>query len=152
MNHVRPLMRWWALPAGDRILFALLLIALPLVSVSLRWLGYRRTLALVETRSDMPVRRAASAADLAHAHHLARLLSTAGRRGLRATCLPQALLLHLLLRRRGLEPQLKLGMRRTDAQPDMHAWVELGGVSLDPAPSTHVPFDAASHPAGHRHG
>ncbi len=152
MNPVRPLARWWALPARDRILFAFLLIALPLVSACLRWLGYRRTLALVEARSELPARRAATAIERDQARQLASLAALAGRRGLRATCLPQAMVLHLLLRRRGLDPQLKLGVRRSEPEPDMHAWVELGGVSLDPAPSTHVPFDTASHPAGHRHG
>lgn len=152
MNLAWPLARWWALPARDRLLFASLLFALPLMSASLRLLGYRRTLALVEARSDMPARRTATTAERDRAHRLATLLSIAGRRGLRATCLPQAMLLHLLLRRRGLDPQLKLGVRRTDAQPDMHAWVELEGDSLDPLPSTHRAFDTASPFDGQPHG
>jgi hypothetical protein len=151
MNPARPLARWWALPARDRILFALLLAFLPLVSSCLRVLGYRRTLALIEARSDMPARRTATTAERDRAHRLATLLSIAGRRGLRATCLPQAMLLHLLLRRRGLDPQLKLGVRRTNAQPDMHAWVELEGDSLDPARSTHVAFNATSPSDGQPH-
>lgn len=152
MNPARPLARWWALPARDRLLFASLLLALPLMSASLRLLGYRRTFALVEARSGMPGRHVATAAERNRALRLAALLAIAGRHGLRTTCLPQALLLHLLLRRRGLDPQLKLGVRRTEPRPDMHAWVELEGDSLDPLPSTHRAFDTASPFDGQRHG
>lgn len=152
MNPARPLARWWALPARDRLLFASLLFALPLMSACLRLLGYRRTLAMVESRSGMPARHSATAAERDRALRLAGLLAVAGRHGLRATCLPQAMLLHLLLRRRGLDPQLKLGVRRTEAGPDMHAWVELEGDSLDTLPSTHRAFDTASPFDGQRHG
>ena len=152
MNPVRPLARWWALPARDRIHFAFLLIALPLVSASLRLMGYRRTLALVEARSEQPARRTATPIERDQARRLASLAALAGRRGLRATCLPQAMVLHLLLRRLGLDPQFKLGVRRAEPGPDMHAWVELDGNSLDPAPSNHVAFDAASRSADPRHG
>lgn len=140
MNPARPLARWWALPARERILFAFLLVALPLTSACLRVLGYRRTLAFIEARSHVPTRHVATAAERNLAHRLAKLLAIAGRRGLRATCLPQALLLHLLLRRRGLDPQLKLGVRQTETGPDMHAWVELDGESLDSASSTYATF------------
>lgn len=143
MIGARHLARWWALPARERWLFPLLLLMLPLVSLGLSLLGYRRMLALVERLGHRRQCHPATAAELEHARRLATLLAIAGRRGLPATCLRQALLLHLLLRRRGLSPQLLLGLRRTDGQPAMHAWVELEGTSLDPSPLEHAPFRPA---------
>lgn len=140
MIGARHLARWWALPARERWLFPLLLLMLPLVSLGLSLLGYRRMLALVERLGHRRQRHPATAAELEQARRLATLLAVAGRRGLPATCLRQALLLHLLLRRRGLSPQLLLGLRRTDGLPAMHAWVELEGTSLDPSPLEHAPF------------
>ncbi|WP_310649438.1 lasso peptide biosynthesis B2 protein [Thermomonas sp. S9] len=127
-------------PRANAGLFPLLLLMLPLVSLGLSLLGYRRMLALVERVGHRRQRHPATTQELEAARRLAGLLAIAGRRGLPATCLRQALLLHLLLRRRGLAPQLLLGLRRTDGQPAMHAWVELEGTSLDPSPLEHTPF------------
>ncbi len=140
MIGARHLARWWALPARERWLFPLLLLMLPLVSLGLSLLGYRRMLALVERVGHRRQRHPATTQELEAARRLAGLLAIAGRRGLPATCLRQALLLHLLLRRRGLAPQLLLGLRREDGQPAMHAWVELDGTSFDPPPLEHAPF------------
>ncbi|MFN3310267.1 MAG: lasso peptide biosynthesis B2 protein [Thermomonas sp.] len=140
MIGARHLARWWALPARERRLFPFLLLMLALVSLGLSLLGYRRMLALVERLGHCRQRHPATAAELEHARRLAGLLAIAGRRGLPATCLRQALLLHLLLRRRGLASQLLLGLRREGGLPAMHAWVELEGTSLDPSPLEHAPF------------
>lgn len=140
MIGARHLARWWALPVRERRLFPFLLLMLPLVSLGLSLLGYRRMLALVERLGHHRQRHPATAAELEYAHRLARLLAIAGRHGLSATCLRQALLLHLLLRRRGLDPRLTFGLRRENGRPIMHAWVELDSTSLDPSPLEHAPF------------
>lgn len=125
------LQRWYALSAGDRGRLLGLTLLLPVVSTSLRLLGYRRARALSERLSRHPKPRPASMADLERAQALARLANIAGRRGLiQATCLRQALAVYLLLRRRGLAPELKLGVDRLGSRPDMHAWVELDGHAL----------------------
>ena len=125
------LRRWRALPAGDRGRLLGLLLLVPMVSASLRLLGYRRTRTSFERISRHPQPRPATTADLEQAETLALLAAIAGRRGLvEATCLRQALAVYLLLRRRGLEPQLKLGVDRQGTRPDMHAWVELNGQPL----------------------
>lgn len=145
MNPAFRLSQWWRLPRSSRYLFWLLLAGLPAVSVSLRLLGFRRTLAVVERVSHRRHPRSATAADVAAGHDLARLCAIAGRHGLfPATCLRQALLVHGLLRRRGLPPVLRLGVRRKDASPDMHAWVELNGVALGETELAHTPFQTLS--------
>ena len=46
----------------------------------------------------------------------------------RATCLTQALALHILLRRRRLESIIHIGVAKNEGEPlESHAWVESGG-------------------------
>lgn len=148
---MRLLSRWRALPTGDRARLFLFVLTLPLVTACLTLFGYRRTLGLAGQLSQKPLRRLPTPSEQTRARRLAWLLQVAGRRGLRAACLPQALLLYWWLRRDGLDPQLKLGARRTDSGPTMHAWVELHGESLDPASSSYATFQAPSSRANHRY-
>lgn len=152
MNPARRLRQWRRLPRDSRRLLWLLFLALPLVALALRLLGYQRTLALVEHQSRPKATRHPTSDDIAAGQHLARLAVIAGRHGLvTATCLRQALLVHGLLRRRGLTPVLKLGVRRQGALPDMHAWVELGGVALGQPVLAHAPFQSiAGQPTSQR--
>lgn len=60
------------------------------------------------------------------------------------TCLRQALAVHWLLRRRGLQPELRFGVDRIDNAPDMHAWVELEGVPLAQPQLRHRAFQSAT--------
>lgn len=121
-----------------------LLLGLPLVSISLRLLDYKRTRSLMEWMSRHPQPRVASIAEVRDADRLAQLAAMAGNRGVvKATCLRQALLVHATLRRRGLQPELKLGVRREDGGIAAHAWVELGGQRLA---QTQVDFAAFDEP------
>ena len=129
-----------ALPAGERLRLLLMMLALPLVSLSLRVLGYVRTVRLVEWLSRRP-RRSAGDDDLREAEALAQLVAITGRRRfVQATCLRQALLVHGLLRRRGLRPELKLGVRREGDGIEAHAWVELEGHALAQQVLDYSPF------------
>ncbi len=129
---LRRLRQWWQLPWGERGLLLVLMAAQPALSLSLRVHGYGKTRSHVEALSKHPAPRDASPADMAAAERLAQLARIAGRRGvLVTTCLRQALAVHGLLRRRGLRPELKLGVDRLPGRSvDMHAWVELDGVAL----------------------
>ena len=138
MNAVQ---RWAALTPGDRIRLPLLMLSLPLVSAALRYVGYKRTRAVVERLSRHPHLRAANAADIQHAQRLAELAAIAGRRGLvEATCLPQTLVVYASLRRRGLRPQLRIGVTRNPALPLAHAWVELEGQALGSGAAGHIAY------------
>ncbi len=122
---------WLALPAPERVTLSWLLLGLPLVWLSLRVAGYQRTRQLVEAASRHPQPRRADAEDVRDAERLAQLAADAGIHGLvKATCLPRALVVHAALRRRGLQPALKLGVRRQAQGIEAHAWVELEGHPL----------------------
>lgn len=56
----------------------------------------------------------------------------AGRHGpYRAKCLPQSLTLWWLLRRQGIESQLRFGARKNARRMEAHAWVEFEGTPLN---------------------
>ena len=61
---------------------------------------------------------------------LAWAVTAASRRVPAATCLTQALALHLLCRRRGWPTQLQIGVARSDGAFRAHAWVEHDGKIL----------------------
>lgn len=119
----------------------MMLFGLPAMDAALRLFGYVKTRRWLERRSAGSDVRMATPGDLDAAENLARLAAIAGRRGpIAATCLRQSLLVYWLLRRRGLAPELKIGVRKQDAVVDAHAWVELEGRALAPADITHRPF------------
>jgi hypothetical protein len=133
---------WRALPARERLLLLRLLAGLPLVALALRLFDYRRTRRLTEWLSRHPNPRPPSGPELREAERLAQLAATAGHNGLvKATCLRQALLVHGMLRRRGLEPELKLGVRRDGEAFAAHAWVELAGQRLAQSDVQFASFD-----------
>jgi hypothetical protein len=135
-------MRWRQLPAPERLPALQLLLLLPIVDLSLRAAGFQRTWAWLSrfARRDRPV-VAPDAADLAAAERLAALARAVGARSpWPASCLRQALVVWLLLRRRQLPAELKIGVQRRSAPFQAHAWVELGGVALDPSAAAHQPF------------
>lgn len=127
--------------AGVAVFAALL----PIVSILLRVAGYKRTRAWLErlvraSGKSTPV----TAEWIDHGHHLAHL----ARRGARWTpantsCLRQALLVHVLLRRQGLPSDIMFGVDAHQGTMDMHAWVELAGHPLGQPGLRHRPFEKA---------
>jgi hypothetical protein len=53
---------------------------------------------------------------------------------LRTRCLIRAVVLHRMLRRQGLQTSVVIGLPDAAATTDAHAWVELDGRDLGPAP------------------
>jgi len=141
---------WLALSGRERAQFVGLAAALAAVHASLALVGYVRTRRWVERFTAGRAQRAATAEDLEAARRLARLAAIAGRRGpVQASCLRQSLVLHGWLRRRGLNPEIVIGVRRDGgAALDAHAWIELDGISLD---GGEVSAGAGSAPARPRH-
>lgn len=113
----------------------------PVVSVSLWLLGFRRTAAWVE-------RSARGAGQAAHPDLVVREAAAALTRVRRYTpwtgrCLARALVLWWLLRRRGIVATLHLGTRMNDGQLDAHAWVMRDGRVLADSQSVLVDFPGA---------
>lgn len=123
-----------------------MMVALPGISLSLRVFGYGRVRRWIERTTARNAVRAPNPTEIAEGERLARLASMAGRHGpVAASCLRQALLIHGLLRRRGLQSELMIGVYRDGGGMSAHAWVELGGVQLAQTSMRHAPF--LKHPA-----
>lgn len=136
------LARWHQLPRDERALALRLLWLLPLIDVSLRSAGFQRSRAwLARFLPREGVLLDVSPASLAEAQRLAWLARAIGARSpWRTSCLRQALAVWLLLRRRRLPAELKIGVIRRDPPFQAHAWVELDGVALDPEAAAHAAF------------
>lgn len=74
----------------------------------------------------------ARAAGMQEAKNIARLVRAAATHSLYpANCLQQSLVLWWLLKRRGLESEIRFGARKEDEQLQAHAWVECFGLALN---------------------
>jgi hypothetical protein len=125
MSAFRRFCQW---SPAERSVACTALAMLPLVALGLRWLGLRRTQALLV---GLPRGPGNGSDVLARAQALAPIVAAAARHGpYRASCLPTALTLWWILRRRGIESSLRFGVRRGPAGIEAHAWVEHCGVAL----------------------
>jgi hypothetical protein len=143
---------WWSLspanwqkfielPRSEQWLLLQALLVLPLIGLGLRLLGLRR---LQNLLSHCPLKKPGGVpeeviSDLAQVQ--ARMVQIAARHGLyRATCLRQSLALWWLLRYRGVETNLRIGVKSADSGLEAHAWVELQGQPLNDDLDVHLRF------------
>jgi hypothetical protein len=104
----------------------------PAVAASLRLLGYERTRRWVGGR-DRPAVEGGQA-DAVVRSAVRAVAVVVRRRPLRAKCLPRSLALWSLLRRRGVDAEVVIGVRPGGVPLDAHAWVERDGVALNETP------------------
>lgn len=101
-------------------------LAVAMMDLLPRAIGFRRTLDLI--RRMVPDRGAVTDPSLIEATSQ-RIALAAAFHPRRALCLEQSLALHLLLRRRGVPSELRLGVQ---ARPFYaHAWVEVEGRAVN---------------------
>ncbi len=106
--------------------------ALPLIALALRRYGLARVQSFVQPRVQRTEAR--GAARHAEAYRVAWVVNVSARYGpWRANCLQRSTVLWWFLRRRGLDGDLRIGVRRNarTGQLDFHAWVEYSGVVLN---------------------
>lgn len=131
-------------PWERRVLLRALLL-LPLSMVRIRRLGVSRALLAAEPAARRPLPQVASQA--AVARRIAALVEVAARHGpFRATCLPICVTLQRLLRERGIDAQLHVGVRKAGHRLEAHAWVEREGSVLLDTGGAGEPFVAFEHP------
>jgi hypothetical protein len=122
---------------------------LPLMALSLRIAGFRRTQAMLQkflsTRAETVHYRSQNLAP--HASRTARMLWAAARYSLlHYTCLEKSLALWWLLGRQGIASSVRIGTRKSARGLEAHAWVEFDGTALNEMDASHErydPFDAA---------
>jgi hypothetical protein len=137
--------RFLHLPGSERRDLVTAAVLLPPVTVLLKSIGYQRSQRWLGRLSPPP----SIAGDLPGARNLGRLVTIAGRRHLApSTCLSRSLVLWVLLRRRGIDAEIRLGVRKDGAEVKVHAWVEYLGVPLNDADDVAQQFSAFP-PAAH---
>ena len=134
----RRIARLGSLQRGQwRVVLASLLL-MPAVQLSLRFRGFKRTAHMLAARSA----RRAGIADAREARAVADAVAlVAGRRAIGARCLGRSLVLWFLLRRRGIDAELVIGVDvPRGGELPAHAWVELAGEPVNDRPNVRERF------------
>ena len=144
MSWLKSLVRkgrtWVRLSWKERSLLLEALILLPLVALSLTLWGMRRTQSVLAQLSQQTM-LVPSTALLPQVDKTARMVGIAAQYSLlRTNCLKKSLVLWCLLRRQGIESELRIGVRREQNEFQAHAWVEYEGIVLNDTQSVRQRF------------
>ena len=109
---------------------------LRLTRLSLRTVGFRRTVALLNGLPSLPQLGPASGGDAAR---WADTINRVSGRPYGGTCLDRSVFLWFLMRRRNIDGRLRIGVAYDGKRLDGHAWVELDDrvVNDDPDVAEH---------------
>ena len=119
---MNPLQRLRHRRIGDFVALSEALLLLVVVRIGLRTTSYPRLRAWLDRMAGVRSRTPASVVDVTWA------VAAAARRMIGTTCLAEALAVYTMLRRRGHEPLLRVGVRQGDhSLLEAHAWVECDG-------------------------
>jgi hypothetical protein len=119
--------RFLALDGSERRLLLAAAFAMPVFALALRLAGIDRMQRWVGSVTGVRREGAAPA-------RIAWLAAAAARHGpIRATCLVRGLLTTYLLRRRGFDACLRVGVRLVEGRLEAHAWTECDGIALGEA-------------------
>lgn len=120
---------------------------LPLISLGLKALGYRRVSVVLETLSPHPFK---AALNEERARATAQAVAAAAARGpYHANCLERSLLVWWMLRWQGIPSRLKIGVRREGQTLKAHAWIEHGGNVIndqDDIAAWYTPYEGGTTP------
>jgi hypothetical protein len=137
------LRRFSALERPAQKLFLRAVVLLPLVTLSLRWRGFRATQAALQrflsntSREPDPAQVSKDAALTAH------LVNAADRYGMvHPSCLAKSLTLWWLLGGQGISSHLRIGTRKEKEKFEAHAWVECNGAALNEPDEHHHHYAA----------
>jgi hypothetical protein len=136
------LRRFSALESRARGIFLRAAALLPLLCLSLRLRGFRKTQAFLQ--KTLPSSKGATdnstpeCADLTIRMVRAAVRHSPGH----PTCLEESLALWWLLGRQGMACELRIGVRKQNEKFEAHAWVERDGTALNEPESSHEHYAA----------
>jgi hypothetical protein len=135
-------------PREDRRLILRASLVLPLTEIGLRLFGFRRWKVLVEKffLSTQPPKFQPPEVQREAALRAARAVRSVELHGpIHPNCLERSMTLWWMLRREGVNGELRIGARKQDGNFEAHAWVELDGQVLNDGADVHqhyARFDA----------
>lgn len=108
------------------------MLLLPLVALSLQVFGLNKTRAqMAKFTGATPLDTTPETEQLKIAQDTARMVVVAANHGLYpANCLKRSLLIWWLLARRGIDVEVKIGVRKSQDGFQAHAWIEYGNMVL----------------------
>ena len=141
------LRRFSAVDGPAQKLFLQSLALLPLISLSLRWSGYRATQTALQKIIGNPLSEQNPDDVSRRIAVTAHMVNAADRHGVfHPSCLAKSLTLWWLLGRQGIDARLRIGIRKEKDNFEAHAWVEREGAALNEPEEHHrhyAAFDAA---------
>lgn len=137
MNDLKRLLR---LSASEVMELFCAVLGVPVVALTLRLVSLRVIRRVIAATSAHTTKASVSPE---RAMRIAKLVSAAARRSpVESTCMARALALHWLLRLRGMESSLRIGVRKRGENLEAHLWVEHGGLPLMEGTDPHEAFAA----------
>ncbi|MDP3673047.1 MAG: lasso peptide biosynthesis B2 protein [Telluria sp.] len=134
--------RFRALGGEEKRSVMLAVVLLPYCWLALRSLGLARVLARLRR---LPTGVQLTPDAIQSARLLGRAVNIAARRGpFRMSCLTRSVLLAWLLRRRGIDVGVRIGVKVSAGEMAAHAWVQCAGVPVNDRPdiaAEFAPFD-----------
>ena len=140
MRLLPNLSKFARLSPHERPLLLTSVVLLPVMAAALRVAGFAR----IHRWLANPFVQRRTRRD-AEPHALAALVNAASNNlPIRCSCLTRSLLLDWMLRRRGVDSELRFGVRLIDGRLQAHAWVEFNGAPLNDSADVaerFAPFD-----------
>jgi hypothetical protein len=137
------LRRFSALERPAQSLFLRAIVLLPVVSLSLRWRGFRVTRATLERFLSNANSKQDNTVASGRAALVAHMVNAADRHGwVHPSCLAKSLALWWLLGREGITSELRIGIRKENEKFEAHAWVERDGAAVNEPEEHHQHYAA----------
>jgi transglutaminase superfamily protein len=139
---------WHSLSKSDRALLINALFLLPVVATSLKSVGLRRTQSWL-TRNTLGPVVPPTEQTRANVRRTAQMVAAACRQyPLHSRCLPRTVVLWSLLRRRGIDADVRIGVRGdTQGEFQAHAWLEWNGEIMNDAGDVAIQYLPFNRPA-----
>ncbi len=138
-----PLKRYNALDGEARRIFWRAAALLPMVRISLRSRGYKKTQERLESWLAGSDLRRGAGDRAASIEKTCRMVRAAAHYGIgNSSCLDESLVLWYLLRRQGAAASLRIGVRKEKGEFAAHAWVEHESVALNQKEEMHRHYAA----------
>jgi hypothetical protein len=136
LKNIAPVRRWRTFSSMDRVRKRLLIEALilqPAISCGFKLIGVTRTQSCLRrwasTQTQQELFRLQPKRGITLALWAQRLAKR--KRGGEGTCLIRSLALWATLLRRGVETQLRVGLRSNEGKVEAHAWLEFAGEPIN---------------------
>lgn len=132
---IRKYLSFWGLDGNSRWLLLQAFLLLPLIAISLKYWGLKRTqaaLARLLPPAKIPIENSLRHSKIIKTIGMVRLATSYYQPW--ANCLKKSLMLWGLLAHQGIESELRIGVRRETIKFEAHAWVECEGFVLNDTP------------------